>query len=113
MKKLGIMFVLLCLSFSARQLIAADQITIDLARMFSRDIFELNGIPYLKPMVESINATSNSRFFNQAFIPSEVEKPYFKVGIHGMLGFVRDDQKTYKPTMPSQAFNFKDRKSVV
>ena len=108
MKKLGIMFVLLCLSFSSRQLIAADQITIDLARMFSRDIFELNGIPYLKPMVESINATSNSRFFNQAFIPSEVEKPYFKVGIHGMLGFVRDDQKTYKPTMPSQAFNFND-----
>ncbi len=82
-----------------------DWNTVNLARAFGKDIFELNGVPYLQPMVESINATSNSRFFNQAYVPSEVDKPYFKISVNTMLGFVRDNQKTYSPQLPTAYFD--------
>ncbi|TAL71087.1 MAG: hypothetical protein EPN82_00265 [Bacteroidetes bacterium] len=80
----------------------ADPNTVNLARTFGRDIFELNGVPYLQPLVETLNATSNSRFFNQAFVPAKVDKPYFRFGIHTMLGFVRNDMKTYAPSLPAE-----------
>lgn len=104
MKKATLIFFLAIL-FSTIKSNAADEITIDLARLFSKDIFELNGLPYLQPLVETMNATSNSRFFNQAFVPQKVDKPYFRFGIHGMLGFVRDDMKTYNPAMPAEPLN--------
>ncbi|MBI5324050.1 MAG: hypothetical protein HZB41_02000 [Ignavibacteriae bacterium] len=83
----------------------ADPNAVNLARAFGKDIFELNGVPYLQPLVETLNATSNSRFFNQAYIPSNVDKPYFRVGGHAMFGFVREDMKTYIPSMPAEALD--------
>lgn len=82
-----------------------DSNTITLVRMFSKDIFETNGAPFLKPMVQSMNATSNSRFFNSAYVPRQVRKPYFKVSVNTMLGFVPEDYKTYNPTLPLENFN--------
>jgi len=96
------LILFIAILFSTLKINAADKITIDLARLFSKDIFELNGLPYLQPLVETMNATSNSRFFNQAFVPQKVDKPYFRFGIHGMMGFVRDDMKTYNPDMPAE-----------
>ncbi|NLO19686.1 MAG: hypothetical protein GX121_07420 [Ignavibacteria bacterium] len=101
MKK-SVLILVAAILFSHIKLSAAEDITIDLARLFSKDIFELNGLPYLQPLVETMNATSNSRFFNQAFVPQKVDKPYFRFGVHSMLGFVRDDMKTYNPAMPAE-----------
>lgn len=80
----------------------ANPFLVDLARTFSRDIFEMNGVPYMEPVVQVMNAVSNSRFFNSAFIPRYVEKPYFKISINGMIGFVPDAKKWYSPQMPSE-----------
>ncbi len=77
-----------------------DSTTITMARMFGKDIFELNGVPYLQPTVEAMNATSNARFYNQSFVPSKVKKPYFRIGIHGMYGVVPSSKKTYAPQLP-------------
>ncbi len=77
----------------------------ELARSMARDIFELNGIPYLTPMVQAVNSTSNARFFNTAKIPQMVDKPYIKFGIHAMYGFVRDDMKTYQPRFPMDSLD--------
>lgn len=82
----------------------ANPWSIELARSLSRDIFELNGVPYLKPLVVAINSTSNARFFSSARVPRHVRKPYFKFGIQGMLGFVRDDMKSYVPAFPMEEF---------
>lgn len=84
----------------------ANDYTIELTRSFGKELFDNNGIPYLKPLVESINATSNSRFFNTAYVPKEVEKPYFKFSIHTMVGFVGSDQKSYKPVMPNEPLDY-------
>lgn len=85
-----------------------DDTVVELARMFSKDIFDLNGVPYMKPMIESINATSNSRFFNQAYVPRSVKKPYFRIGIHAMAGIISEDQKTYNPAMPMAEMNISE-----
>ncbi len=83
----------------------ASDYTINLARAFGRELFEMNGVPYLQPLVETINSTSNSGFFNRAYVPKTVEKPYFRVALKGMLGFVRDDMKNYEPNMPNESLN--------
>ncbi|MBX3042272.1 MAG: hypothetical protein KIT33_08965 [Candidatus Kapabacteria bacterium] len=82
--------------------------TIDLARKFSKDLFESNGVPFMEPVVRVINSTSNSRFFTQAYVPQKVKKPYFRVGIHGMSGLVNDDLKSFSPVMPSSEYRFED-----
>lgn len=86
----------------------ADSVTIEIVRRFSRDIFESNGVPFLKPMVQSINATSNSRFFNSAYVPKSVSKPYFKFSVNSMIGLVPEDYKTYHPSLPLRDFNMND-----
>lgn len=88
--------------------IAQDDYTINLARQFSKDIFVLNGVPYLQPMVESVNVTSNSRFFNTAYVPREVDKPYFKFSINGMLGFTPDKNKLFVPVLPNAEMNLNE-----
>ena len=80
-----------------------NEFNAELYRMLSRDIFATNGTLYLKPMVESVNATANSRFFNSAFIPKKVQKPYFKVSLNGMLGLVSDKRKSYTPVFPTDS----------
>lgn len=104
MKKLSLALILIFVC-SVESFSVANQYTIDLARAFSKDLFDANGVPYLSPMVETVNATSNARFFNQAYIPTKVDKPYFKFGIHMMTGFVDNSKKSYHPTLPNEKFD--------
>jgi hypothetical protein len=95
------------LAFGMAKAQTASTYTIDLARAFGRDIFELNGVPYLQPLVQSINATSNSGFFNTAYIPKK-DSFYIKISVRGMLGFVRDDQKTFQPQYPRSELSLEE-----
>lgn len=83
---------------------ASDQ-TILLARALSRDIFELNGIPYLQPLAEVVNATSNSRFFTTAFVPKGNKKFYIRISLNGMYGIVPNNKKEYSPVLPNEPMN--------
>lgn len=76
-----------------------NPLEVDITRSITHDLFESNALPYVQPMVTAINATSNARFYNSAFIPDKVDKPYFRVSMNGMLGFVSDKLKTYTPTI--------------
>ncbi|GBD04595.1 hypothetical protein HRbin20_00160 [bacterium HR20] len=82
---------------------AYDTNAVIVTRKLSKELFDLNSIPFMEPLVTTVNATSNARFFRQAAIPSHVERPYVRFGIHTMVGFVRDDQRTYRPTLPTLA----------
>lgn len=82
--------------------------TIELARLFSQDLFESNGVLYMQPVVKMINATSNSRFFSSAYIPKKVDKPYYRIGVQSMLGFVTNDLRSFTPVMPSREYDFLD-----
>ncbi|HRP02553.1 MAG TPA: hypothetical protein PLE30_07900 [Candidatus Kapabacteria bacterium] len=84
---------------------SANSYTTQLAKLFSKDLLESNGVLYMEPVVRIVNATSNSRFFNSAYIPTNVESPYFRVGIQTMTGFVSDDLKSYNPSMPAESFS--------
>ena len=86
----------------------ADDVTIEMARMFSRDIFELNGVPYLQPLIQGMNATSNSSFFNTAYVPHKVDKPYYKISLVGMMGIVPDNKKYYHPQLPSAEWDINE-----
>lgn len=105
-------FALLLLSILALTLIkapsqviqyprASDQ-TILLARALSRDIFELNGIPYLQPLAEVVNTTSNSRFFSTAFVPKWDKRFYIRISLNGMYGIVPNNKKEYSPVLPNE-----------
>lgn len=83
----------------------ANQSVLKLSRALSKDIMELNGVPFMQPLVEAINSTSNARFINNAHIPTSVEAPYFKVSLNGMFGFVNESMRTYKPSLPSEPFD--------
>jgi len=82
-----------------------DPMTVELTRLFSKEIFEENGIKYLQPLAAAMNSTSNARFFNRAYVPKRVKTPYFRLSLNGMLGFVREDQKSYIPMIPSEPFD--------
>ncbi|MGQ9818638.1 MAG: DUF6588 family protein [Candidatus Kapaibacteriales bacterium] len=98
----------LALSQSMGQVIqyprASDQ-TILLARALSRDIFELNGVPYLQPLAEVVNATSNSRFYSTAFLPKGNKRFYIRISINGMYGIVPNNKKEYSPVLPNEPMN--------
>lgn len=83
----------------------ASPYTIQLARMLSKDLFELNGVPYLQPVVKVVNATSNSRFYHSAYVPSKVKRPYFRLSVNGMLGFVPENMKTFDPKIPADSIS--------
>jgi len=83
----------------------ANQWTILLARSLSKDIFELNGVPYLQPLVEVVNATANSRFFSSAYVPKGTNNFYIKFGVNGMQGFVPKNKKEYNPTLPVEPYD--------
>jgi len=76
-----------------------NSLTIAVAREFMSQFGAPNSIPFAAPLAETINATANSRFYTTAFIPKE-NKFYFRFSINGMLGLVRDDQKTFKTVLP-------------
>ncbi|HCN04518.1 MAG TPA: hypothetical protein DIS79_02775 [Bacteroidetes bacterium] len=75
-----------------------DPLSVDVTRALVKDLFQSNAVPYVQPMVTTINATSNAGFYNTAYIPKK-DSFYVKVSVRGMLGFIRDDQKTYNPTI--------------
>lgn len=107
MKKI-ILIIVVLVAFSnaiqAQMNQRASPYTIELVRTFSKELFDLNGVPYLAPMVETVNATSNARFYSSAYVPRKVNKPYFKISVNGMLGFVNDEQRTYRPELPMDTF---------
>lgn len=75
-----------------------DDLNIVITRKVSLEILGPNTSPYMQPLTETLNATANSRFFRTAEIPDTGF--YVRVGVAGMMGFVRNDQKTYKPVAP-------------
>lgn len=79
-----------------------NPLTVELVRLLSKDLFELNSIPFLEPMVTAVNATSNARFYHMAYVPAN-DTLYFRFGVHGMMGFVRDNQKTFVPRIPTDS----------
>ncbi len=83
----------------------ANQWTILLARSLSKDIFELNGVPYLQPLVEVVNSTANARFFSSAYIPKGKDNFYIKFSLNSMLGFVPNNKKEYVPSLPVQPYD--------
>lgn len=112
MKKIVLSVLLLFIVFSIKiqaqtpeEMPYANPITVQLARSLSKDIFEMNGIPFMQPLVEVLNATSNSRFYNDAYIPKKVEKPYFRLSLNGMMGMVPSNMKKYKPNFPNEPFS--------
>jgi len=74
-----------------------DPLTVDLTRSLTKDLFNSNAVPYVQPMVTTLNATSNARFYDHAYVPAEVDKPYFKVSANGMFGMINDELKTFQP----------------
>lgn len=93
-----IFFVLPCIAFAQQP--KYNPFTVELVRLLSRDLFELNSIPFLEPMVTAVNATSNARFYHTAYVPSN-DTLYIRFGIHGMVGFVDDKNKTFVPRIPT------------
>ena len=98
MRSRVLVLVVMCCSI---QMLSAQQLwnplAVDVTRALTRDIFQSNAVPYVQPLVTTINATSNARFYDHAYVPASVEKPYFKVSINGMFGQIADDMKTYTP----------------
>ena len=75
-----------------------NDINIEVTRRVSVELLGPNADPFMQPLTQTLNATANSRFFRSAEIPDTGF--YFRVGIGSMIGFVRDDQKTYTPFAP-------------
>ncbi len=107
MKK-SILVLILCVFSINLYSQQSNPYTVELARKFSKDLFSSNGVYYMEPVVRIVNATSNSRFYTSAYIPSSVKNPYFKVTINGMAGVVSDDLKYYSPQMPTEEFDLND-----
>lgn len=81
----------------------ADPLTVEIVRMFSKDLFDLNSVPYLEPLVVTANAATNARFFSTAKIPQD--SFYIRFGIHMMAGFVSDENAYYTPSIPTDQSN--------
>ncbi len=77
-----------------------DTNSVIVTRMLEKQLFEANSVPFMQPLVTTLNSASNSRFFNLAHVPEKVDKPYFRFSINTMVGFVRDDQREYVPSLP-------------
>ncbi|MEI6090558.1 MAG: DUF6588 family protein [bacterium] len=91
----------------------ADAKTIQLARVFSKDLFEYNGVAYARPLPIITNASTNAGFFSDAYVPAKVNKPYFKIKLNGMMGFVNDDLKSFTTKIPMKAYSPTDMLSYV
>jgi hypothetical protein len=76
-----------------------DDLNIEISRRISVDLLGPNADPFMQPLTQTLNATANSRFFRTAEIPDTGF--YFRVSVGSMLGFVRNDQKTYTPVAPT------------
>ncbi|MEN9281287.1 MAG: hypothetical protein RL594_222 [Bacteroidota bacterium] len=74
-------------------------LAVDLTRSIMKSVFESNAVPFVQPMVTTINATSNARFFTMAYVPEKVDKPYFRVSVNGMAGLISEEQKWFDPSL--------------
>ena len=90
------LFCLMSISIIAQP--QQNDINIEVTRRVSVELLGPNADPFMQPLTQTLNATANSRFFRTAVIPDT--GLYFRIGVGSMLGFVRDDQKTYKPFAP-------------
>ena len=77
------------------------ELSADIVRVLSKDLFDINSIPFMQPMVETFNATSNAGFYSAASIPT-TDTFYLRIGLRGTFGIVRDDQKTFTPNIPTR-----------
>ncbi len=78
----------------------ANETSVALTRLLARDIFELNSIPFLEPLVIAANASTNAGFFRNAWIPKE-DTLYFRFSVVGMGGLVGDNRQYYNPNLPT------------
>ena len=92
-----LLFILLSTALFAQP--QQNDINIEVSRRISVELLGPNADPFMQPLTQTLNATANSRFFRSAAIPDTGF--YFRVGVGSMIGFVRDDQKTYKPKAPT------------
>jgi hypothetical protein len=76
-----------------------NPLAVDLARGLLKNVFETNATPFIQPMVNTINATSNARFYTNAYIPTHTDKPYVRVSANGMVGYITEAQRWYTPTL--------------
>lgn len=74
-----------------------NPLAVDLTRSILKDLFESNAVPYIQPMVNTINATSNARFFDRAYVPRKVDRAYVRVSVNGMVGNISEDLRWYTP----------------
>ncbi|MFM8179139.1 MAG: DUF6588 family protein [Candidatus Kapaibacterium sp.] len=103
MRKLLSVLLSCMLAHAAHAQKTYDTNSVIITRSLMHDLFNANSIPFMQPLVTTINATSNSRFFSQAYVPDSVDKPYFRFSVHTMVGFVRDDQRLYTPSLPTES----------
>jgi hypothetical protein len=101
----NIALLLILIAFFSNNSLSQNSFTVELARQFSKDIFESNGVPFLQPVVKVVNSTSNAGFYNDAFIPKKVNKPYFYFSVQMMYGLVPESEKSYTPKMPAEQFD--------
>lgn len=94
-KYIILFFVMSIAAFAQPQ---QSDINIEVTRRVSVELLGPNADPFMQPLTQTLNATANSRFFRTAEIPDTGF--YFRVGVGSMIGFVRDDQKTYTPFAP-------------
>ena len=74
-----------------------NPLAVDITRAILKDLFESNAVPYIQPMVNTINATSNARFYDRAYVPDSVDRPYVRISVNGMIGYIKEDQRWYTP----------------
>lgn len=99
---LGAIVLLGMLSARAQQR-KADSLTVEVARQFGADLMRLNAVPFMQPLVTTVNAISNARFFHHGTIPRKVATPYVRFGFHTMFGVIRESQRTYVPQAPTDS----------
>ena len=76
-----------------------NPLAVDLTRVILKDVFESNAVPFVQPMVNTINATSNARFYSSAYVPKKVKKAYIRISVNGMAGLINEDLKWYTPSL--------------
>ncbi len=82
----------------------ADPLTVAVVRDFGGELFLLNSVKYLNPLVQLLNSNVNARTYQSAEVARK-NGFYIRIGVHGMLGAVNPDQFTYTPELPTATFD--------
>jgi hypothetical protein len=95
---LGIIMLSLCAPAARAQF---NQATMkELLEQFSLQLFGGNAQGFMGPLVIVSNVGANHGFFNSAHMPKE-NKLHFQFSIQTVYSWVRDDQRTYVGTIPT------------